>query len=372
MANKLIISAAGSGKTTTIVNRALEINDGQVLITTYTEANELEIKNKFIKLLGCIPKNVTVKTWFSLLIQHGVKPYQSYLYEKTVKGLILVNQRSGLKGRFKGFPIYFGEENELERHYFSKDGKIYSDKLSKFVFKINKKCEGLVVNRLIKIYPNIFIDESQDLAGYDLSLVKLLAKSSANLLLVCDPRQVTYLTHNEKKYEKYKNGLLKKFIEDECSKLNFFIDEDSLSVSYRCNEFICSYSNQLYPEIKPCKSAQKEETGHDGIFLVRIEDCEKYLQKFNPVQLRWDAKTKGVNGDYEVFNFGLSKGLTFDRVLIYPTVDMLKWMKNKEEKISDQARAKFYVGLTRAKYSVGIVCNSIDGILMEGIEVFQE
>ncbi len=60
--NKLIIAAAGSGKTTFLVNQAKEIQDENVIITTYTEANEAEIRNKFN---GHVPPNITIQTWFS-------------------------------------------------------------------------------------------------------------------------------------------------------------------------------------------------------------------------------------------------------------------------------------------------------------------
>ena len=59
--NKLIIAAAGAGKTTYLINEALKQNK-EVLITTYTEANESEIKKKFIEINGAIPKNVTIQT----------------------------------------------------------------------------------------------------------------------------------------------------------------------------------------------------------------------------------------------------------------------------------------------------------------------
>ena len=50
MSNKLIVAAAGSGKTTHLVREALKIYDQKVLITTYTEANEREITKKFFEL----------------------------------------------------------------------------------------------------------------------------------------------------------------------------------------------------------------------------------------------------------------------------------------------------------------------------------
>ena len=49
MNNKLIIAAAGSGKTTFLVEEALRQKKGKVLITTYTQANEAEIRKKIIE-----------------------------------------------------------------------------------------------------------------------------------------------------------------------------------------------------------------------------------------------------------------------------------------------------------------------------------
>lgn len=124
MADKLIIAAAGSGKTTFLVNHALSIHCDRVLITTFTEANEQEIKKKFVEINGCIPPNVTVQTWFSFLLQHGVRPYQSVIYDHHVTGLKLVNTKSGFKSYWKGRPIYFGE-SDIPQYYFTKSMHIY-------------------------------------------------------------------------------------------------------------------------------------------------------------------------------------------------------------------------------------------------------
>ena len=73
--------------------------------------------------------------------------------------LLLVNQKSGLRGysRTKK-PIYFGESDPIN-YYFSKSQLIYSDKLAKFVVRANELTDGLVIKRVGKIYRNIFIDE---------------------------------------------------------------------------------------------------------------------------------------------------------------------------------------------------------------------
>lgn len=362
--NKLIVAAAGAGKTTFLVNEALKIKDQRVLITTYTQANEAEIRKKIIEVNQCIPPNVIVQTWFSFLLQHGVRPFQGGLFEREITGLILVNSQSGLKYYFKGKPIYFSEEKEFERHYFSKEIKIYSDKISKFVFRCNANSGGAVIERLCKIYSHIFIDEVQDLAGYDLELLKLLFKASSNTLLVGDPRQGTYSTNSSSKNKKFKKAAIINFFEDDS--LGIEIDTTSLTTNYRCNEAICNLSNKLFTDLPQATSGNTETTTHDGVFLVREVDVNEYLETYSSVQLRENVKTE-VNENYRVMNFGESKGLSFDRVLIYPTNPILKWLADNNSELAPTSRSKLYVALTRARYSVGIICDYPDTINIEGI-----
>lgn len=366
MSNKLIIAAAGSGKTTHLVEEALKIKDGKVLITTFTEANENEIRKKFFELKGCIPSNITIQTWFSFLIQHGVKPYQSVLCDCKVNGLLLVNQKSGLKYRTKdGKPVYYGE-NDSMKHYVSKNQLIYSDKVSKFATRANELTKGFVIKRIEKIYSNIFIDEIQDLSGYDLEIVKLLFGSNSNILLVGDPRQVTYHTHQEEKYKKYSDGDVIGFVKNECSRYTVNIDDTTLNRSYRNNKSICCFANSIYPYFKPCEFIEQSSTGHDGVFFISTADVDDYLEKYKPIQLR-ESSRKSVNTDYPVMTFGGSKGLTFDRVLIYPTKDMEKWFFDHNKELKNQMRSKFYVAVTRAKYSVAIVYDNKKKQLAKGI-----
>ncbi|RYG53211.1 MAG: ATP-dependent helicase [Chitinophagaceae bacterium] len=371
MNNKLVIAAAGSGKTTAIVEEALKITDRQVLITTYTEYNEEEIISKILEKRKAVPSNIKIQTWFSFLIQHGVKPYQGtynpIMFDHSVNGLLLVNKKSGAKtdkfGKpviWNGIPLYWGENENFQKHYFTNDWRIFSDKLAKFAVSANDATKGDVIDRISRLYPQIFIDEVQDLAGFDLEIVKLLFKSPSAVTLVGDPRQVTYLTHHEAKYKKYADGNIKEFCETECKRLiKGNIDETSLSVSHRNNQLICSYSSKLYPAFSTitectCASCRTVPNAHNGIFLVREADVNSYLAEFHPTQLRWSTII-ATDPDYPVANFGASKGMTFERVLIYPTADMKKWVENNGSALKNEVRAKLYVGITRARYSVGIV-----------------
>ncbi|CAK8725101.1 DNA 3'-5' helicase [Candidatus Electrothrix laxa] len=356
MANDLIIASAGSGKTTTLVEKAIEkANAGEtVLITTFTEACEEEIKNKLIKKNnGYISDNITIQTWFSFLIKHGAKPYQDCIIDTEITGLILVSGKSGLRCETEdGKKIYWGEAKNPYEFYFSKSGKIYSDKLAKFVIRCNKDSGKKVINRISQCFDNIFIDEVQDLAGYDLEILKELFNCQSNILLVGDPRQATYSTNNAQKNAKFKKSRIVNFFSEDTIKID--ADDKLLTVNHRCSSQICKYSNTLYPDLPESTSGNDTVTGHDGIIIVDKSHVDSYLEEYQPVQLRYSV-TKQVNVDYPVYNFGKSKGLTFDRVLIYPTGPIFKWLISSENELKGISRAGFYVALTRARYSVGIV-----------------
>lgn len=125
----------------------------------------------------------------------------------------------------------------------------------------------------------------------------------------------------------------------------------------------------MFPHYKKLESNQNEGTGHDGIFLVRKRDVELYLKTYNPVQL-CDSIKKSVENEYKVVNFGESKGMTFDRVLIYPTQPFMKWINDNGFDLPSTSRSKFYVALTRAKYSVAIVYDYKEDTNIEDVNKF--
>ena len=352
MNNKLIIAAAGAGKTTYIINEAIKLEDKKILITTFTEANEQELRNKIIKIKGYIPSNITIQTWFSFLIKHGIKPYQSVMFECDINGICMINTKSGVRYVKGGKKIYFTDKDK--ENFFDKNDKIYSDKIAKLAFLVNKKSNGAIINRLIKIFDNIYIDEIQDMAGYDLEFIKLFLQSNINICMVGDIRQTVYSTHLEKKNSQYKYSNLLNYFKKKCKNINIEIDDSTLNVSYRNCKEICYFANKLYEEYTEVVSLNNDEVEHKGVFYVKQEDIERYISQYKPIQLIYDRKTN-VNKHYTTYNFGLSKGLTFDRVLIYPTKDILKWFKTFDIKLNEQTKAKLYVAITRAKYSVAIV-----------------
>lgn len=365
-----MIAVAGSGKTSYLVSEALKVENENVLLLTFTDSNCDEIKQKIIKKKKFMPSNVFVKTWFSFLLQHGVRPYQSVLDSS----LDLIKVGFFL---YQGKSAQYSAEDDVMRHYFTKDMKIYSDKISKFVYKSDQLSFGEVMIRLVRIYPNIFIDEVQDLAGWDLDLLKLLFDGNSRILLVGDPRQAIYDTNDSPKYRKYKGSGIQRFIEEKCVKGSCLIDVGTLANSHRNNAQICNFSSKLYPELPQanpcdCVECRVHKDSHEGIFLVRKSDIKEYLEEFTEtIQLRLNIIIKDVIQNYPAINFGLSKGLSFERVLIYPTVDMQKWIIDHNHDLTSTTRAQLYVGITRARYSVGIVYDYDNTLEIEGIKKYK-
>ncbi|WP_167356989.1 UvrD-helicase domain-containing protein [Paenibacillus pectinilyticus] len=353
--NIVTISAAGSGKTTTIVDEAMVKTDSKVLIVTYTNENLNEIKRKIIKKYGFIPSHIKIQGWYSFLLQECARPYQNFIYDKKrIESILLVEGRS---------PAYI-KKADVEKYYFAKGTLIYTDKISQFIYECNKKSNGLVINRLEKMYDHIYIDEVQDLNGWDLDLIQMFFKSSIKMSLVGDHRQTTYKTNNAARNGKYSGVKI----------LDFFLDLEKrkkCSVKYRTechrsNQLICDFADTLYPIMKKTISKNHEETGHDGLFTVNESEVTDYINTYNPVVLRYDKRSKF---DAEkIMNYGMSKGLTFDRVLIIPTAPIKKYLMKKGE-LEGESLSKFYVAVTRAKYSVAFLMK--ESVTFEGIRAYQ-
>lgn len=338
--NSVIIAAAGGGKTAFIVECALKEKNKNILITTYTVENTNIIKSYIIKANGCIPKNITILPWFTFLLREGVRPYQSYI--------IPTGRVASIDFKVDSPPIVIGGRDNAA-YFVDKANYLYKDRISEFVYFCNERSQGLVIKRLEKIFDYIFIDEMQDMAGWDQNFIELLLNSSIVINLVGDPRQATYSTNNSRKNKATKGASMVAWIE-KLEKKNL-CNIETRTDCYRCNSHICSFADNLYPDLPQSVSKNSVVTEHDGIISLKRGEILEYVEKYKPVILRWDKRSQTMG--LPAINFGNSKGSTYERVLIFPTKPMLDYLKTKKlEKLKDISKAKLYVAITRAKHSV--------------------
>lgn len=347
--NKIIVAAAGAGKTTEIVKLALADSTARILITTYTNNNEKEIRKKFAEEIGYIPENVVIQTWFTFLLRDLVRPYQNAVYEtRRVDGLAFVEGQSKLKVAEKNTAAY----------YFSARKNIYSDKISKFAHRCNEKSDGAVIDRLSKIYEYIYIDEVQDLAGWDIDILELLFKSKISTILVGDYRQATFQTNQSQKNKQFVGAnIIKKF--DAWEKAKFCLKIE-MNHSHRCNQLVCNFSDRFFPSAPKTISKNLVDTGHDGVFIIRKAAVADYIKKYNPQALRYNRKE--TCGGLPALNFGESKGLSFDRTIVFPHGPFRTVLETGDfSKLKEPSN--LYVAVTRARHSVTFVYDGNVGLV---------
>ena len=340
--NRVIIACAGSGKTTRLVTEALGERDRRIAMVTYTNNNAREISKRFDEQNSGTPKHVDVMTWFGFLLRECARPYQRSKYaEKRIESLLFVNQQSAL----------YVQEADTRNHYFANGELVYSDKIAKFVVECEEKSARAVTARLGQIYADVFLDEFQDLAGWDLEVIKLLLQSGIRVTLVGDPRQHVYSTNPSNKNKQYLGIKVVKLAQR--WEKNGLCSLEHMSATHRCNGSICEFSNALWPGMDAMTPLRNDTTGHDGVFLVAESAVSDYIQRFRPQVLRYDRKAKRYG--CEAINFGVAKGLQFGRVLIVPTAPIRKYLQSGALNHVKKARERLHVAVTRAWHSVAFI-----------------
>ena len=126
----------------------------------------------------------------------------------------------------------------------------------------------------------------------------------------------------------------------------------------RFNQEICDFINTIHGDadsmVEPDPNNQQEmPVENSGVYMMNVDSLREYCEYYHPIILRYDKKAKvGFQHDCDVFNYGGSKGATYERVVIIPVSTTLPFIERQVKITSNQTRAKFYVACTRAKHSV--------------------
>ena len=239
MDKKVIFAVAGSGKTTYIINElSLEKRS---LIVTYTNNNLRNLRNGILRKFGFFPENIKLYSYFVFLYAFCYRPFLS-LKHKT-RGI-----------NYEGNPNRFIKETD-HRYYFDPYGRIYGNRIAKFLEK--QGVLGEVKVRLSKYFDNFFIDEVQDIGGRDFDFLRNISQSNLNIVMVGDFFQHTFDTSRDGNvnanlhddYEKYKNTF---------SKMGIYVDLISLVQSHRCSPTICTFASQIIES--PMNSSRTDDT----------------------------------------------------------------------------------------------------------------
>lgn len=336
-----------------------------MLLLTYTINNQFELVRHICRLNKFQPHNVAVKGWFSFLLEDMVRPYQRCIVPERISGTILNSGNPHLgrskSGKTFNFPgraeTINGQCNPL--HYVTKeDSRAHTHYLAKLAETIHEQTGGKPARRLAEIYDAVFLDEMQDLVGWDFAVIRAMVETSISEFdCVGDFRQSVYQTSETTRKPQTSTEKLAEFKD-----MGFEID--NLAISWRCIQSICDLADRLhanYGHYAPTKSqvatVPPKYADHHGVFAVPASRIMNYIKAYNPVILRWDRRTKKqLCEGRTVYNFGEAKGLGFERVLIIPPDRHAKFLCGDttafDDANTDDSRNKLYVGITRARYSV--------------------
>lgn len=347
--NTIKIEAAGAGKTYGICKEALQLADKdesnkKILILSYTNRGIDSIKKEIRKQnCGVLSHRIEIMTWYSFLLSEMIKPYQTVLFG--------INEIKSIDFSEAYGKINFRKTGSKER-YINVYGDVRSNATGELALYIDKHNRGKTINRLSEIYNHIYIDEVQDMAGYDLDIIEQLMKSNIAITCVGDNKQATFKTNNSMKNKKL-SGTNIWFFFQKMIQENIVSIEKKL-ISRRFNQEICNFANEVYPNENSMETSMKEQTEHDGVVLIKKEDVSVYYDYFKPTVLKFDRRTS-TDGYYSI-NFGECKGMTFERVLIYPNGPFKEFLLKKKKLGSPQ---KYYVAATRSKYSIAFVLDKL-------------
>ena len=371
--NNVVFAAAGNGKTYSICAQAISLaqkTDKDILLVTYTNEGVASLENEYRKQnYGIIDANVKITTWFSFLLSEFIRPYQCLLHLKYKKGknneisiTIPENYVKSIAFYQTEVPVYY---NQTHLQYYLNSGKdIFKDRVSLLACLCEDHSKGKAIARLETMYSHVFFDELQDYAGWDLEILMKLFASNIVVTCVGDYKQATFRTNNSPKYKQYRDDKIKLFFEAQSKKGLCCIKYEN--TTRRFNQEICDYINTIYNDteskIIPCPNSCAETADNTGVYIIDIEYADLYCKYYSPTVLRYDKRTVPDFQNYkEIFNYGNSKGATFERVAIIPVGTVLPFVKNGTAIKAAQTRSKFYVACTRARHSVVFFVDSFSG-----------
>lgn len=349
--NHLRLAVAGSRKTQGIVDAcAAAPKDERILVLTYTTANQAELRARLSACAGDHP-NIEVAGWFSFLIGNFVRPYLPFVFSgRHVRGF-----------DYQSPPQMYAGLREWSR-YFNSEDEVRKVHLPQLADRVEQASAGAGIRRLERVYDRIFIDEVQDLCGYDLEVLNLLMQSKIPIEMVGDIRQAILATNQrEAKNKKYMYmGIWAWFRAAQEKKR---LDISQRTQTWRCGPEIAALADSMFNEswgFDATESLNDTVTGHDGVFLLGLEDVEEYVYRYAPLVLRHSTASAKHFDHLEPMNFGDSKGLGRERVLILPTGAIEAFIK-KGKALTEPQAARFYVAVTRAQQSVAIVMPDAGG-----------
>ena len=307
----IVLAGPGSGKTAVITQRTknlikeYKVNPGNILVITFTKAAALEMKQRFIQLMGEEKANVNFGTFhavFLTILKHA--------YNFSSSNIISEEQRYELmRDIISHYDVEFKDENDFIGNIYSEISQIKNARLDINNFYSNQ-CGEEIFRNIYKDYQRrlnqskmidfddmltytyelfterkdilaawqkkfkyILIDEFQDINRIQYEIVKMLALPENNLFIVVDDDQSIY------RFRGSKPEIMLNFDKDYPNAQKVI-----LNTNYRCGKYIVETSKNLISHnkerfVKDIVASKEDETPVNYVTFESRKDENLYLIK---------------------------------------------------------------------------------------------
>jgi hypothetical protein len=189
--NTATLAVAGSRKTQSIVDACSNGPAGRRrLVLTYTLTGQRDLERRLHA--ACDPSSLPdVSGWYAFLLHHWVRPFLPLKYPgRRLAGLNFEGAPATADIGGRAVIVAKGVDRFLDS-----GSRAYKRFLSKLAIDVAEAAGGTVITRLQRMYDEIYVDEVQDMTGYDLDVLEQVLNSTSTIHLVGDIRQSVFDTN---------------------------------------------------------------------------------------------------------------------------------------------------------------------------------
>ena len=328
MGKRVLLSVAGAGKTTEIVNSLDERR--RFLVFTFTRENLKTLNEKISERHGRVPTNVHVMTYFSFLNSFCMRP---------LAGL----QRRSRGINFDDTPPQGRYSGDQPGYYMDGARRLYVSRMAK---GLTKRYPRELLERVERFFDVVCVDEVQDFASHDFNLLLHLGQARVDMLLAGDFEQHTYDTSRDSGTRKGLHKSRAKYIQ-EFRDAGFDVDTESLAQSRRCSPAVCEFiSKQLGIPIQTASRRQARI-----VTVMSQEEADLLRSRSDVVKLFYQEHRRY---DCHSQTWGGSKGEDHhDEIcVILNKTTLEKYRKGALSELKPRTRNKLYVALSRSRGDV--------------------
>lgn len=282
----LIISGAGTGKSTVLAAKVAAIQDyyGEevpgILALSFTKRSTADLAARIVNTRGVSVMNIT-QFFYRVLRANGYGAFKVITDEYARQVLVSLSiATAGLNKKVDDYEVLSAlETGRTDNPYVKKAiAQYYEYMKQKRIMDFSAipvftaellKAVPAVAKKIRRQYPYCLIDEFQDLNPDQWLAIRLIWPKGSNITAISDYRQCIYGFRGAKK------GIIDEF------QMFYGAEKFELNLNYRCSPSILSIANPIYPQYSPLMAA-KEDNGISPVFTAAMnpeEEADKVVKQ---------------------------------------------------------------------------------------------